>query len=131
MSRSRFFLVTFLLLFAGVSAFAQVGGTTASLSGTVTSEGKALPGVTVTVTSNALQGVRTAVTGDAGGYVFPALPPGPYSVSFELEGLQKMTKRVTRSMGRSDQRSKIGGSESVSQVISLRRKFGESMGSQQ
>src|ERR1043166_3266054 len=54
-----------------VSAFAQ---TTANLTGTVTSDGNGLPGVTDTISSPALQGTRTAVTGDGGAYSFSALP---------------------------------------------------------
>ena len=66
--------------------------TTGTLVGTVTSDGEPLPGVTVTVTSPALQGSRTTVTGDAGGYHFPALPPGDYTVTFDLEGMQRIEK---------------------------------------
>lgn len=66
--------------------------TTGTLVGTVTSDGQPLPGVTVTVTSPALQGSRTAVTGDGGGYHFPALPPGDYTVAFDLEGMQRIEK---------------------------------------
>ena len=66
--------------------------TTGTLVGTVTSDGKPLPGVTVTVTSPALQGSRTTVTGDAGGYQFPALPPGDYTATFDLEGMQRIEK---------------------------------------
>jgi hypothetical protein len=86
-----------LLLIAG-NAAAQVAGTTSSISGSVTTGGKALPGVTVSVRSPSLQGVRTAVTGEGGGYTFPALPPGAYNVSFELEGMQKVTKKVLLSL---------------------------------
>ena len=35
-----------------------------------------------------LQGVRTAITSDSGDYLIPLLPPGTYSVSFELSGFQ-------------------------------------------
>src|SRR6185436_19658656 len=66
--------------------------TTGTLVGTVTSGGKPLPGVTVTVTSPAMQGSRTTVSGDAGGYHFPALPPGDYTVTFDLEGMQRIEK---------------------------------------
>jgi hypothetical protein len=89
-------LVLFSLLLCIASPLmAQVAGTTSSLIGTVTTDGKPLPGVTVSVSSPALQGVRTTVTGEGGGYTFAALPPGTYSVSFELEGLQKITRKVT------------------------------------
>ena len=79
------------LLLVGVSAFAQTTGT---LTGTVTTGGSPLPGATVSISSPALQGVRTSVTGVNGDYVFPALPPGKYSVTFELEGMQKVTKHA-------------------------------------
>src|SRR5436190_11069024 len=70
----------------GVSAIAQTTGT---ITGTATTAGAALPGATVTISSPALQGVRTTVSGANGDYVFPALPPGKYSVTAELEGRQK------------------------------------------
>ena len=72
--------------------------TTGILMGTVTTEGRPLPGVTVTVASPSLQGTRTNTTGEAGGYVFPALPPGDYVTSFELSGMQSVRKRVTVSV---------------------------------
>ncbi len=84
-------LVIAMLLYAA-TLVAQ--STTGTLVGTVTSDGKPLPGVTVTVTSPVLQGSRTAVTGEAGGYHFPALPPGDYSVTFDLEGMGKIEKRA-------------------------------------
>jgi len=83
------------LIFVAGGLLAQGIGTTSSLSGIVTSGGKPLPGVTVTITSPALQGSRTAVTGEAGGYNFQALPPGSYNVAFELEGMSKVTKKTT------------------------------------
>jgi Carboxypeptidase regulatory-like domain/TonB dependent receptor len=80
------------LLFYAAALVAQ--STTGTLVGTVTSDGKPLPGVTVTVTSPALQGSRTTVTGDAGGYHFPALPPGDYTVAFALEGMQRIERNT-------------------------------------
>ena len=94
---SRFtFLLALVLLLVASAALAQ---TNASLSGTVTSEGKPLPGVTVTVSSPNMQGVRTTVTGEAGGYSLAGLPPGDYTVVIELEGLQKVTKHVQIGVG--------------------------------
>jgi carboxypeptidase family protein/TonB-dependent receptor-like protein len=89
MRRFVYFLI--LISLVGVTVFAQ---TTASLTGTVTTDGKALPGVTVTISSPNLQGTRTAVTGDNGGYQFSALPPGDYKVIFELSGMATVTKRA-------------------------------------
>jgi len=87
------YLCMALALIAG-GLLAQGTGTTSSVSGNVTTDGKPLPGVTVTVSSPALQGTRTAVTGDAGGYNFQSLPPGAYTVSFELEGMNKISKKT-------------------------------------
>ena len=89
-------LVRFIALFAlvaliAVSAFAQ---TTASLTGDVKTEGRALPGVTVTISSPNLQGTRTVVTGENGGYQVSGLPPGDYKVTFELSGMATVTKKA-------------------------------------
>ena len=70
---SRFITLCVLMLLV---ASVAVGQTTSSLSGTVTTEGVGLPGVTVTISSPRMQGTRTAVTGEAGGYSFGAIPPG-------------------------------------------------------
>ena len=92
----RFGLLVLLLL-AAVPLFAQF--TTGTLIGTVTTtDGNALPGVTITINSPALQGTRTTVSGDAGGFVFPALPPGLYTASYDLEGFQHVTQHVTVSL---------------------------------
>jgi hypothetical protein len=64
------------------------------LSGHVTSEGAALPGVTVTVSSPALQGERVTVTSGSGDFLFPSLPPGDYSVDFQIEGMQDLAQQV-------------------------------------
>ena len=85
------FLVGLLVLIA-FAAYGQ--GTSGTLIGTVTADGAAVPGVTVTISSPALQGTRTAVTGDTGGYSFPSLPPGEYAVTFELSGMQTITRKL-------------------------------------
>jgi len=66
----------------------------ASLVGRVTDEsGGAMPGVTVTVKSPALQVPQlTAVTGVDGDYRLLELPPGVYSVAFELSGFQSTVR---------------------------------------
>jgi hypothetical protein len=78
-----------LFFFFSISAFAQ---TTGALSGTATADGAPLPGVSVTLASTALQGTRTALTGANGDYAFVSLPPGKYHVTFELDGMQAVTK---------------------------------------
>jgi outer membrane receptor protein involved in Fe transport len=109
MPRIRQVLVFLFTVLLTSAVFGQ--GTTSTLSGTVTdSSGAALPGVTVTVTSPALQGERTATTGDAGTYLFPSLPPGAYTVTFDLSGMQKITQKMTLSLaqaGRADAQLKV------------------------
>ncbi len=85
-------LVVTVLVLASVAAFAQ--GTTGTLTGTVTHEGNPLPGATVTISSPSLQGTRTTVTSDTGGYVFPGIPPGEYTVAIEMSGMQTVRRTV-------------------------------------
>jgi carboxypeptidase family protein len=64
-----------------------------------TSDGLALPGATVTVVSPALQGVRTTVADVNGVYTIPGLPPGEYTVRFEMMGLATGERHVTLPFG--------------------------------
>jgi hypothetical protein len=89
--RRRIFSLSAILLLVTLTAFGQA--TTSALTGTVTTEGKPLPGVTVTISSPSLLGTRSTVTGPSGDYFFPGIPPGRYDVRFELEGMQTVTRR--------------------------------------
>src|SRR5665213_3577290 len=85
------------------AAFAQGGGasTTGSINGKVAdSSGGVLPGVTVSVNSPSMMGVQTSVTDVSGNYRFPALPPGTYTVTFELPGFNILKREnIQISMG--------------------------------
>ncbi|MEZ5419395.1 MAG: TonB-dependent receptor [Vicinamibacterales bacterium] len=77
------------------SAFAQGGGasSTGTIQGRVSdAQGAVLPGVTVTATSPAALGAQTAVTSETGNYRFPALPPGVYTVTYELAGFNTVRR---------------------------------------
>lgn len=116
MPRLRQFLV---FLFALLCAFSALAQTTGSLVGTATSDGAALPGVTVTISSPALQGARTTITGEGGGYSFPSLPPGRYTVTFEVSGMAKVTQTVSvllASTARADAEMKMS---SVAEAITV------------
>lgn len=91
MVNKRLFALFVAVFLLALPAFAQI---TATLTGTATSDKAPLPGATVTVSSPAMQGTRTAVTGPNGDYNFSALPPGTYTVVFELSGLQTVKKSV-------------------------------------
>ena len=92
---SAFLLV---LLFPAVSGFAQsVSATTGSINGKVAdSTGAVLPGVSVTISSPAMQGTRTAATSEDGSYRFPAVPPGDYTITYELSGFTTVRREGIR-----------------------------------
>ena len=72
------------LSFLAAPAAAQLTG---RLAGQVTdAEGAPLPGVTVTVNSPNLMGSRTDFADAEGGFSFPSLPPGVYTVEAMLDG---------------------------------------------
>ena len=97
--RIRFLIAALLLLVVTGAVFAQ-GVQTATLQGTVTDQGGApLPGVTITAKSPALMGERTAVTRESGDYVLPGLPPGDYTITYELSGMQSTTIRRNLPLG--------------------------------
>lgn len=88
-----------LLMLTANAVWAQ-GIQTGTLRGIVhDAQGLAVPGVTVVVTSPALQGTRETVTGADGVYVLRTLPPGPYRVSFALDGFETVTRTVTVPLG--------------------------------
>ena len=68
---------------------------TGTLTGTVADDsGSALPGATVTAISPNLQGQRSTQTSGTGSYKLAFLPPGVYSVTYELEGFKTVVKEV-------------------------------------
>ncbi len=85
--------LTFLVLaFSAVPLFAQQTG---SIQGKVSDTGGGvLPGVTVEARSNVLPGPRVTVTNGDGSYQLPALPPGEYTLTFTLSGMQTQTRKA-------------------------------------
>ena len=84
--RRAVLLMALLVLATAANVWAQ-GNPTGVIRGTVNDpDGLPIPGVTVTVASPALQGTRTAVTSTNGDFNIPFLPPGEYTVTFELQG---------------------------------------------
>jgi Carboxypeptidase regulatory-like domain/TonB dependent receptor/TonB-dependent Receptor Plug Domain len=97
--RRNLFLVLALVLAVAGGAFAQ-GTQSGTLSGTVlSSDRQPLPGVTVNLKSPALLGTRSAVTDANGGYIFKALPPGSYKVTYDLAGFATVERAVTVVLG--------------------------------
>ena len=81
-------------LLCATQASAQ-GNPTGTVSGRVTGQdGAAIPGATVTAASPSLQGVRAVVTTSVGDYIIPFLPPGQYTLTFELQGFQPAEQKT-------------------------------------
>jgi len=80
---------------AAPSAWAQGGGasSTGVINGKVTdAQSAVLPGVAVTITSPSMMGSQTAVTNESGTYRFPAVPPGRYTITYELAGFNTLKR---------------------------------------
>ena len=95
MRRCFFGLLIAAIVAIAVPAYAQGGGasSTGTIQGRVTdAQGAVLPGVTVIATSPALLGQQTAVTSETGNYRFPAVPPGTYSITYELPGFNTVKR---------------------------------------
>lgn len=98
MRRHLFGAVILTLASFGI-AFAQ-GTQTGTISGVVkSSDGQQMPGASVSVKSPGLQGVRSTVSDTNGGYIFKGLPPGGYTVTFELTGMATVEKKTPLDLG--------------------------------
>src|SRR4029078_4850625 len=60
----------------------------------VDNQNLAVPGVSVTVEGPNLQGALSAVTSENGDYILPQLPPGTYTVTFNLSGFGRQQRTV-------------------------------------
>ena len=85
-------VVTVVLLTAGL---ASAQSTTGTITGRVVDgQGLSVPGVTVNVESPNLQGIVSVVTSENGDYLVGLLPPGTYTVTFQLSGFERQQKTV-------------------------------------
>ncbi len=94
----RFGMLFVALALVALPAVAQMPTGTAS-GRVVDNTNQALPGVTVTARSPFLQGERTTVTSANGDFLFPFLPPGDYTITFELAGFQSVEASMRVSAG--------------------------------
>ena len=92
MRMSRSVLLLLLLLSASATALAQVQ--MGSILGAVSdASGAVMPGVMVSLSGDRLiGGVQTAVSDASGAYRFDRLPPGTYTVKFELQGFKTIER---------------------------------------
>ncbi len=98
MSRTWVAVVVFLSLLLSVAASAQ--STSATLYGRVMDKsGAVLPKATVTAVSTETGASRTTTTDGLGGYQFPLLRVGDYTVTAELAGFRKEARKVHLDLG--------------------------------
>lgn len=93
MNKKSLTLIFVLGLSLGLNSalFSQV--LTGSITGVITdNEGNALPGATISVTSPALMGTRSYVSSENGFFRFPALPPGTYTLTAEMQGFSTVKR---------------------------------------
>ena len=95
-ARARFLFLSGCLLVPIVATAQQTG----AIAGKVTdTSGAVLPGATVAASSNVLPTPRVTTTGANGEYRMPALPPGTYTLKFELSGMQAVTRQALVQLG--------------------------------
>jgi len=83
-------LLVFCLIVCVSTATAQTVG---NINGRVTDNSDAVvPGVAITLSSPAIQGQQTTITDEAGNYRFILLPPGVYTVKFDLPGFRTLVR---------------------------------------
>jgi hypothetical protein len=92
---STLVIAALVLLSGPVSAQSTTSGT---IRGTVTDpQGGVMPGATVVARSDALvAGQAVTVTGGGGGYRYPSLPPGDYTMEAQLAGFQTVRRENVR-----------------------------------
>jgi hypothetical protein len=90
-SKGSFALCLCFVLLPALAGAQQTGAISGVVKG---SDGLVIPGVTVEARSSVLPAPRVTTTGNVGDFRFPALPPGRYTVTFELSGMTKVTKQV-------------------------------------
>jgi outer membrane receptor protein involved in Fe transport len=112
-------LLTFAALTLMIAASALAQGTTGALNGTVSHEGAPLPGVTISIGSDALQGTRVAVSNVNGDYNFPALPPGQYTVKFEMEGMATVSQTTRVGLASTQRVNAVLQLSAVAQAITV------------
>jgi hypothetical protein len=94
--RALLFRLSIAALISGVAVSPGVAQQTGTLAGVVRDvQGAVLPGVNVTASSEALiGGSRTTPTGATGTYQITGLPPGTYTLTFELSGFSSFKREA-------------------------------------
>jgi hypothetical protein len=89
-----------LLVFSFVPVAAAQGVQTGTIRGVVKdATGSVLPATVVAATSPAMLGARETISDEIGAYQFAGLPPGRYTINFQLPGFKTATSDLTIALG--------------------------------
>ncbi|HEY7171587.1 MAG TPA: TonB-dependent receptor [Vicinamibacterales bacterium] len=101
MTRTFLAAAGMMCILLGDTVFIRAQGVqTGTLRGSIVDpQEQPVPGVTVSIASPALQGQRTAVSDELGTYVFRALPPGDYTVTFTLPSFATEERKLAVPLG--------------------------------
>jgi hypothetical protein len=89
-----------MLLLGYTTTWAQTGGSTATLTGSVVdADGGLIPGATVEVKNNATGVAMSVVTNTSGAFSVPGLNPGTYTVTVSLSGFKTSVISDVRLIG--------------------------------
>lgn len=110
-----------LALFTMLGSTLEAQEITGNINGRVTDQsGAVIPGVTVTISSPAMQGERSAVSDEAGNYRFILLPPGAFTVKYELPGFQTLIREnITVETGRTTTLNVALGVATVAETVTV------------
>lgn len=90
-NRNRF--LAGLILLAGLAAMLYSQAAVGKIFGKVkNTDGEYLTGITVTATNIVTNAMSTTITEKKGTFRFLALDPGPYQISFDMEGYQSLVQ---------------------------------------
>jgi hypothetical protein len=121
-SRALRMLLSLSLAVLSTPLWAQQTG--AIVGKVVDTSGGVLPGVTVEARSNVLPGPRTTVTSGAGDYRLPALPPGDYTVVFNLSGMQSTTRKAFVQLSQETTLDAILGVQGMTEAVTVTAESG-------
>lgn len=120
-------LVFIAALFSLTSLFAQ-SLTTGAITGDVKDQsGAAVPGITVTLHDLDNGAVQTATSSQTGGYEFPLLTPGNYTVQAAGSGLSSDTVKVNVLVGAGSKVDLVAAVQSTRQVIEVSTSTGDAV----
>jgi hypothetical protein len=112
--------ITLLLLILFLLTLPLAAQQIGSISGRVTAvDGSALPGVTIEARSDVLPQPRVTVSIENGDYRLPVLPPGAYTLTFSLAGLETRTRNVAVRLGTDSNVNVSLGVQGVAETITV------------